>query len=193
MMVVSESVLVVVSGLPASGKTTLGRAISQRLSMPLLDKDEILEALFDSLGCADFDERYRLSRASDEILYRISASAPAAVLVNWWSHDSAPARLLGLCDTIVEVFCDCPVEVAAARFAGRERHPGHLDQHRTPADQEAGIARMRESFPGPLRLGGVLITVDTSQPVDLDALGDEVRSALPELFRAGRAAVPPGN
>ena len=84
--------LVVVSGLPGSGKTTVGTALSRRLSMPLIDKDAILEALFDSLGCPDRVERYRLSRASDEVLYTLAEASEGAVVVNWWDHDSSPAR-----------------------------------------------------------------------------------------------------
>ena len=34
---------VVVSGLPASGKTTLARPLAAALDLPLIDKDEILE------------------------------------------------------------------------------------------------------------------------------------------------------
>jgi len=36
---------VVLSGLPASGKSTLARALSQAFFLPLLDKDQFLEAL----------------------------------------------------------------------------------------------------------------------------------------------------
>ncbi|GAB3030212.1 hypothetical protein GCM10011376_39850 [Nocardioides flavus (ex Wang et al. 2016)] len=45
--------LIVVSGLAASGKTSVGRGLSDGVALPLLDKDDILEALFDSLGCDD--------------------------------------------------------------------------------------------------------------------------------------------
>lgn len=178
MAVVREQLLVVVSGLAASGKTTVGRVLSDRLSMPLLDKDEILEALFDSLGCNDRDQRHRLSRASDEVLYRLAGSTGSAVLVNWWNHDTAPARLQAITDSLIEVFCDCPVEVAAARFAARERHPGHLDRLRTAEEHEEGIRRMRESFRGPLRLTDRLVVVDTSRPVDDEALVDQVRAMM---------------
>ncbi len=170
--------LVVVSGLAASGKTTVGQALSQRLQMPLIDKDEILEALFATLGCDDREQRYRLSRASDEILYTLAKSAGAAVLVNWWDHDASPARLHAISTTLVEVFCDCPVELAAARFASRERHPGHLDHLRTSEEHEEGIRRMRDTFRGPLRLSDHLVTVDTSKAVDVHALVDQVRSSL---------------
>ena len=170
--------LIVVSGLAASGKTTVGRKLSTGLSLPLLDKDEILETLFDSLGCDSREQRHRLSRASDEILFRLAASTDAAVLVNWWNHETAPERLLSITDSVVEVFCDCPIEVAAARFIARERHPGHLDRQRTPAEHDEGIRRLRESYRGPLRLSDSLVTVDTDRPVDAEKLLDEVSGCI---------------
>ncbi|WP_166391384.1 shikimate kinase [Nocardioides ochotonae] len=161
----------------ASGKTTIGRALSRRLSLPLLDKDDILESLLDSLGCFGREQRYRLSRASDEVLYRLARSSPAAVLVNWWDHDTAPERLRAISASLVEVFCDCPVELAATRFAARERHPGHLDRLRTPYDVEESVRGMRASFRGPLGLNDAPVVVDTSRPVDLDNLVERVRAA----------------
>src|SRR4051794_10844242 len=41
---------VVVSGIPASGKTTLARQLALALELPLVSKDVIKEALFDALG-----------------------------------------------------------------------------------------------------------------------------------------------
>jgi shikimate kinase len=169
--------MIVVSGLAASGKTTVGRALSEGLSLPLIDKDDILEALFDSLGCQDREQRHRLSRASDEVLFRAAASSGPAVLVYWWDHTTAPHRLRSVADSVIEVFCDCPAEVAAARFAARRRHPGHLDSLRTPEEHAEGIRRTRESYRGPLRLDGSLITVDTHRPVDVDTLLRDVRAA----------------
>ena len=183
MAAVRAELLIVVTGLAASGKTTVGRALSERLSMPLLDKDVILEALFDTLGCEDLEQRHRLSRASDEVLYQLAQSSAVAVLVNWWNHDTAPARLHAIADTLVEVFCECPVELAAARFAARQRHPGHLDLLRTPEDHEEGIRRMRESFRGPLGLNDHVVAVDTSRPVGVDAMVERVRSAMSDPRR----------
>ena len=37
---------IIVTGLPASGKSTIGRAVAAALNLPLLDKHEILEGLF---------------------------------------------------------------------------------------------------------------------------------------------------
>ena len=41
---------VVVSGLPASGKTTLARRLASVLELPLIDKDDILDRLFAERG-----------------------------------------------------------------------------------------------------------------------------------------------
>ena len=38
--------LIIISGLPASGKTTLGRELAKLLGFQFIDKDDILESLF---------------------------------------------------------------------------------------------------------------------------------------------------
>ena len=43
----------VVSGLPGSGKTTIGRRLAAALSLPLIDKDDILDRLFETKGVGD--------------------------------------------------------------------------------------------------------------------------------------------
>ena len=68
-----EQALVLVSGLPGSGKTTLARRISPQLGLPVVDKDDILERLLESRGTGDADVRQALSRESDVILRREAA------------------------------------------------------------------------------------------------------------------------
>lgn len=177
--------LVVVSGLPASGKTTVGRALSDGLSLPLIDKDDILEALFERLGRGNSDQRHRLSRASDEVLFTLATTSRAAVVVNWWNHDDAPAHLGAITDSLVQVFCNCPVDVAAARFDARERHPGHLDGLRTD-EHPPGIRSLPESRRGPLETRGALVTIDTSGPVDIESFLEEVRTAVTDEIEAPR-------
>ena len=68
----------VVSGLPASGKSTLGAALAERPGIPVVDKDAILKAQLETLGSPDLLERRWLSRASDEVLYALAGASPAA-------------------------------------------------------------------------------------------------------------------
>lgn len=45
--------LVLVTGLPASGKTTLAQGLAAMLELPLIAKDRYKELLFDVLGVKD--------------------------------------------------------------------------------------------------------------------------------------------
>jgi shikimate kinase len=56
------------TGIPASGKSTLARALSEALALEMWDKDEILEDLFNQKGVGDAHWRTILSRTADEIL-----------------------------------------------------------------------------------------------------------------------------
>jgi gluconate kinase len=173
---------VVVSGLPASGKTTLARQLAYELRLPLIDKDDILETLFESLGVGDAEWRSRLSRASDAVMVALAKRAPAAILVSFWRHGTAGQILAGLNGDVLEVHCRCDPEVAFARFVGRQRHPGHLD-----GDGAQGTVANFAAYPGPLRLGGPVITIDTDGPVDVAQAVRAIRAAL-RVLRPGSAS-----
>lgn len=177
-----QRLVVVVSGLPGSGKTTLAGPLAQALGLPLLDKDHVLESLFDSLGCSTPQERQRLSRAADAVLLRLAGDVAAgAVLCSFWRHpglvvpSGTPRDRLGADGAVVvEVRCVCPPETAAARFTARTRHPGHLDGSRAAGDLVDQLARLEAL--GPLGVGP-LVEVDTSpgRDVDVAAVADLVR------------------
>lgn len=78
---------VVVSGLPAAGKTTLGRALAEELDLPLVDKDDLLESLFETEGVGDARWRSQLSRRADTMLIDQACANPSgAVVVAHWRH-----------------------------------------------------------------------------------------------------------
>ena len=56
--------VVVVTGPPAAGKTTVARELACRLRLPLIAKDTIKEALFDGLGTGDLAWSRRLGEAT---------------------------------------------------------------------------------------------------------------------------------
>lgn len=165
---------VVVSGIPGCGKSTLSMSLAEELGIAYLDKDRILESLFDSLGCPDVATRQRLSRAADLVFERIARTLPRAVLDSFWchpsSHDSSgtPSHwLLEPAFDVVEIFCHCPPEIAASRFLGRPRHTGHHDSVWTRETLLAQSTSLLSLLP--LGLGSV-IEIDTSQSIDFQQL-----------------------
>lgn len=164
----------VVTGLPASGKSTLARAVGKALALPVVDKDEILEALFDSLGVGDAEWRRRLSRAADEVLRRQASQFPGAVITSWWRHPRSPVEsgtspewLSSLPGDLVELHCLCSPRIAAERFLGRRRHRGHLDGDKSLPELLASFEH--QAALGPLGIGR-LVQVSTEVAIDLGAV-----------------------
>ena len=179
--------LVVVSGIPGSGKSTLGKALAQRLSVPFFDKDDILESLFDNIGTGDAEWRRRLSRASDDIFRIVVSSQSDCVATSFWRHplsDSIESGtpidwLLSEFEDCLEVYCKCDPVLAATRFLERTRHPGHLDSERYTGIAELE-AYLREQYArGPLNVGRQ-ITVNTENWND-----DELFALQREIERTG--------
>jgi adenylylsulfate kinase-like enzyme len=173
---------VVVSGLPGSGKTTLARKLAPALALPLLDKDDILEGLFEALGIGDTDWRQRLSRASDEIFERLAKTSQGAVLTSFWRNSETSAQsgtptdwITSVSQRIVEVHCVCDPEIAATRYLNRARHPGHLDSVKRREDVLSSFRRL--AAVGALGLGK-LLQVDTANEIDLDSVVREVKALL---------------
>lgn len=143
----TQRLFIVVSGLPASGKTTLARAVAPMLGLPVIDKDAILEQLFESEGTGDHAWRRALSRRSDALFQEAAAASEGAVLTSFW-HVPGMAEMSGtptdwvlaLSPMVVGLHCECPADVAAERFLTRRRHPGHLDATRVPDEVRATFA-----------------------------------------------------
>ncbi len=175
-------VFVVLSGLPGSRKTTVARPLSAALGLPLLDKDDILESLFEGLGVPTPEERSRLSRASDRVLSDLARTSQGAVLSSFWRRESlsetsgTPTEWLREVRdaSVVEVLCECPPGLAAARYAARQRHPGHFDERKTAAELVGQFEQLAAA--GPLSIG-VLLRVDTTKQVDVEGLARAVRES----------------
>jgi predicted kinase len=165
---------IVVSGLPGSGKSTVARELAPRVQLPLLDKDDFLEALFDERGYGDMATRSLLSREADQRFVAAAQAVSGACLVSWWRHVQADPRsgtatawLAELRAPVIELYCRCRVETALDRFIRRRRHPGHFDAARSADSLRAQFASFAAL--GPLGCGPI-IEVDTEQPPRLDAL-----------------------
>ena len=143
---VSPGGFVIVSGPPASGKSTLAAAVATELDLPLLAKDVIKDALVDALGAPDLPRSRELGRAAVHVLLAVARTAGRGGLESVW-HDRAREPLRALPGPAVVVFCRCAPQLRKARFLARSAAAG---------------------WPG--------VEVDTGTPVDVPALARRIRA-----------------
>jgi predicted kinase len=173
--------IVLISGPPASGKTTLARPLAEALGFALLTKDDIKESLFTSMSGAPGDVAFsrRIGDAAMHLLWALAPSCPQVVVeANFRTQSeferSQVAALISLPGTrLIEVFCRVPLEEAARRFAERARLERHHPAH---ALTEMSVEQLA-AYAEPFALSPV-IEVDTCGPMDVAALLTRVRAAL---------------
>jgi hypothetical protein len=95
------------------------------------------------------------------VLLALARELPGVVLdANFYPGHGA--ALLQVSERPIEVFCRCPAAEVERRFSVRAstRHPGHVDHVLDP--------RLKATLNGlgPLNLGGPVLEVDTTHPVD---------------------------
>jgi predicted kinase len=163
--------LVVVTGPPAAGKTTVARALAARLQLPLIAKDTIKEALFDGLGTGDLAWSQKLGDATYRAMFALvedSVAAGASLILegNLVRGSELEAGLGALPARFFQVHCSAPLEVLIERYGSRARHPGHVDAERIAALRDAVETGRHEL----LDLPGKTVRLETTQPIDLEAL-----------------------
>lgn len=167
--------IVLVNGLPGSGKTTLATRLGRRLGWPVLSKDRVKEALAEVVGPA----WPGLGGVAMETVWTMAARLDGgAVIDSWWfrPRDIEHARAgLAHCgtDRYVEVWCSVPVELARSRYEARVRHEVHRDR-RDMTDEWAAWTDAE-----PLALGPV-VAVDTTVSVDVTHLAAKVGEQVKE-------------
>jgi predicted kinase len=170
--------LVIVSGPPCTGKTTLARYLASQLELPLIHKDSIKELLFDYLGWSDREWSKKLGRVSIEILYHMLEAQLQAhtscIVESVFRPQFDNERLqrlqaeYGFMPLQIQCVCDGPTLLQ--RFKQRAesstsgRHAGHGDASNydefTPVLLQGCIA--------PLDLDGPHIEVDTTDFANVD-------------------------
>jgi predicted kinase len=154
---------VIVSGPPASGKSTVAPLLARELSLPLVAKDTIKDALMATLPVPDVEASRQLGRAAVAAMLAVAAASPVGAVIESAFHRSvARAELERLPGRVVEVFCRCDRSVAAARYRARAgtRHAGHFDRIRTTEEL------WNDDVAEPVAGGWPVLEVRTDQPVD---------------------------
>jgi predicted kinase len=173
--------VLIITGPPGSGKSTLGRQLVHRLGIPLLSKDLFKETLFDRLGWSDRQWSRRLGGASTALLFRcaaalLEAGQSVALESNFYAAwDTPPLRELAerFGCRFVQVVCTASGSTLIERYKRRietgERHPGHTESE----PLEETLSRVLNGCWEALDLEGPVITVDTEHQT-LDAAVDVI-------------------
>ena len=179
MNAVRPPLLVVVTGMPASGKTTVAESLSRRLRLPLIAKDEIKERLYDTLGSGDVEWSRHLGRAAHALIQSFAkallASGRSVIVEANFFHGAEERRFVALPPhRLVQIHCSAPLELLVERYAHRVRHTGHHDDEKVVEL----AARFESGAHLPLDLRGELIELDTSLPIDGGSIAERVGRLL---------------
>lgn len=193
--------IIILAGMPATGKSTLAAKLQEKFGYPILEKDYIKEGLFDTLGFSCYAEKRALDVAANEVLLRwmnamIEAGQPMIIDNNFDQQSAAKLKKLlqeHPCKCVT-VFMNGDPQVLYERYVQRDsqglRHLGHAMQtHYPPLEGEDTTFHMtREGFDQrflhlgmhELSWGGEKILVDATilENIDAEAIIEEISSKL---------------
>lgn len=164
--------LVMVNGVPASGKSGVARILAEKTGWPVLALDTVKNPFLELIEGVDRPFNRILGRASYKSIFSIiGEAAPGTTFIvdAWFGFQPVDVlrehiAMAGITD-VVELWCHAPPDVVGARYKQRsgERLPGHPGL--TYVTELIELAKRAQ----PCRLGPTL-AIDTTIPVDPDAV-----------------------
>jgi predicted kinase len=183
--------LVLINGLPGTGKTTLAAKLKDDLGLPCLGKDMLKEFLFDTIGIGGRDDSRLIGKATAEMLYLLAndyvQAGRSIILECAYFVEFAQPEFQRIANAypvrVLEIYCETEKDVRRERFRTRNdkglRHPGHVDQEMY-AGFDPDIAEPLDVY-APIQVGK-LIRVDTTRfgEADYRQLLTQVKDYLKE-------------
>ena len=184
--------LIILAGMPATGKSTIAKMLQKEFGFPILEKDGIKEQLFDTIGFECYAEKRQLDVAANAVLLRIMEDmmkADTSVIVDNNFDPASAEKLNALLEkynpSCVTVFLNGDTQVLYERYVERDskhlRHLGHgMQTHYPPHEGESTEFHMtREGFDerflklkmDKLSWGGKQIFLDATYPEKIDIPG----------------------
>ncbi|ECF6084335.1 AAA family ATPase [Salmonella enterica] len=162
--------VILINGIPASGKSTVTRQLSTTFNLPLLTIDGIKEPFMARFTDIDRPFNRQLGCAAYEVIWSIvgQSSAGFVWLIDAWFGFQPREMLQQLLqqagvEKVLEVWNQVSPELAVSRYASRlqARKPGHPGEEYLP--ELAQLAQRAQ----PMRLGPVFTVDQQQQPLDI--------------------------
>jgi len=188
-----EKVVVLVNGIPASGKSTLTRAMAQQFGFPVLTLDSLKEPFMASFAPVDRLRNRQLGCAAYQAIWKVVGQAPSCcvyLIDAWFGFQPKDVLQQGLQQAgvtrVLELWLSITPDEAVARYQSRltDRMPGHPGAEYLPE-----LRKLAETAQ-PMALGPVL-QLDAADPDEAAAsawLQRQLRlpvSAQPALSASG--------
>ena len=203
---------ILVTGIPAAGKSTMAEVISERLKLPVISKDAVKELLFDNVGFQSREEKVNLGIASMEIMYYVAGQLMKAgqsfILENNFEYSSEQGikKLLEKYQySVLTITLTGDYKVIYQRFLEREsspdRHRGHVVNDCYPEKKESNSRELKaasisyENYVYGIEhrgfdaflVDGRQIKVDTTDfsKIDMEELFSQIAAWKEEILYAG--------
>ena len=178
-----KAVVVWLTGLPGSGKTTIGKLVERRLfeegvQTMLLDGDNVRHGLNGDLGFSERDRTENIRRVGEVAkLFFEQGAIVICTFVSPFRRDRDRVRALFPEGSFVEVFVECPPEVCA------ERDPKGL-YRKAKEGAVASFTGVSDAYEAPVRPEIVVKTGDGEEPEEsagaiLSVVGRQLGRAEP--------------
>lgn len=168
-----QTTIIIFTGLPGTGKTTLSRQVADVLGVTLIAKDDIKEIMYDNIGWSDKAFSAKLAHATFGIMDYVTEqhlkNGVSIILESNYSPALASEDFQNWqkkygC-SIVQIVCQTDVDVLARRYFERQhtsRHPGHLDNDTVEGYRAGYLKRIENGEDQPLKVDGPTRIVDTT-------------------------------
>ncbi len=172
--------IILITGAPGTGKTTLARTVAESLNLPLVSRDDIKAVILDSLGWGDRDWSKKIGKLSYQLMdYVIQGHLDAQnslIVESAFNPQFENAKFKQWQDkynfSCIQIFCYASNEVVLERWSTRashdKDHPSYTEGQEGLEDLKAGLSSGAYDA---LEIKGSTIKVNTAEIDKIDTPG----------------------